>query len=222
LNDIRSDKGQQAVLASMADAVQKTNDPTLFEKYAQRTAARLGVSGLAAITRFKAALSKRASRSEPEAADERSAAPTEPRPNTQEFWLLKILLQHDEKLDWARKHLHLDWIQHSGARQILGRRLAFDDSGHPIQPATLLGEFESDSLRSLITEALAEERNIPNLDQQLADLTTRLRNQSIDREIATLSQSLGQPNLTPEETAQILHELTALRAAKRTPLSAAA
>jgi hypothetical protein len=132
------------------------------------------------------------------------------------------LLQHDELLDWARKHLHLDWIQHNATRQILERRLALDESGQPIQPARLLGEFENDSQRSLITESLAEERNIPNLDQQLADLTTRLRNQSIDREIATLNQSLGQPNLTSEETAQILHELTAHRAAKRTSLSAAA
>jgi DNA primase len=222
LNDIRSDKGQQAVLSAMAEAVQKTNDATLFEKYAQRTAARLGVSGLAAVSKFKAATSKsiRRAESNPEA---QAAEPSpEPPPNTQEFWLLKILLQHDELLHWARKHLHLDWIQHSGARQILERRFAFDHSGQPIQPATLIGEFENDSLRSLITEALAEERNIPNLDQQLTDLTSRLRNQSIDREIATLNQSLGQPNLTSEETAQILHELTAQRAAKRTPLSAAA
>ncbi len=222
LNDIRTDKGQQAVLTAMAEAVQKTNDATLFEKYAQRTAARVGVSGLAAISKFKSAASKPFNRTEPPP-DEPAAEPSPiPRPNTQEFWLLKILLQHDELLPWARQHLHVDWIQHDGARQILGRRLGIDDAGQPIQPATILGEFEDNSLRSLITEALAEERNIPNLDQQLADLTTRLRNQSIDREIATLNQSLGQPNLTSEETAQILHEITALRAAKRTPLSTAA
>jgi DNA primase len=222
VNDIRTDKGQQAVLTSMAEAVQKTNDPTLFEKYAQRTAARVGVSGLAAISRFKTAASKPVSRAEANGHEQTAEALAEPRPNMQEFWLLKILLQHDELLEWARKHLYLDWIQHNGARQILGRRLAVDDSGDPMQPARLLGEFENDSFRSLITEALAEERSIPNLDQQLADLTTRLRNQSIDREIATLNQSLGQPNLTAEETAQILHELTAHRAAKRTPLAAAA
>jgi DNA primase len=218
LHDIRSDKGQQAVLSAMSGAVQKTNDPTLFEKYAQRTAARLGVGGLAARDRFRAATGKPASRAGPASEPPTDEAPAEPRPNTQEFWLLKILLQNDELLDWSRQHLHLDWIQHSGARKILERRLSVTEDGQAMQPAAILNEFESPHLRVLTTEALAEERTIPNLEQQLTDLTIRLRNQSIDREVATLNQSLGQPNLSPEETAQILHELTTLRATRRAPL----
>lgn len=217
INDIRTDKGQHAVLSAMAEAVQKTNDPALFEKYAQRTAARLGVSGLAARERFRTAAAKPAGR---EAEEEAPVAPeeTEPRPNTQEFWLLKILLQHDELLDWSRQHLHLVWLQHNGVRRILEVRLSVGEDGQPMQPAAMLMEFESSSLAGLITEALAEERVIPNLEQQLSDLALRLRNQSIDREMAALNQALGQPNLTPEETAQILQEQMALRSAKKAPI----
>jgi uncharacterized coiled-coil DUF342 family protein len=85
----------------------------------------------------------------------------------------------------------------------------------------MLSEFEAPHLHSLITEALAEHRTIPNLEQQIVQLTNRLRDQSIDREIAHLQLALGQPDLTPEHMQQIVHELNGLRKAKRTPLTGA-
>src|SRR4029078_4678381 len=66
LHDINSDKGQQAVLAGMAEAVLKTNDAALFERYAQKTAARVGVGRLAATPAFRAAFEKTRARSAPE------------------------------------------------------------------------------------------------------------------------------------------------------------
>jgi hypothetical protein len=66
---------------------------------------------------------------------------------------------------------------------------------------------------------LAEERPIPQPDKQLIELATRLRNVSLDRELAMLSQTLAQPNLDPEETNAVLREVNALRAAKRGPLT---
>src|SRR5688572_28930072 len=165
VNDIRTDKGQQLVLAAMSEAVQKTNDPALIEKYAQRTAVRLGLSALTVRQKIRAVRPKAIS----PAADERvdSEQPPEPRPNTQEFWLLKILLQHDELLDWARRYLHLEWLPHSGVRTILEKRLSLREDGQPVQPASMLDTLESPTLKSLVTEALVEERSIPNLDQQL-------------------------------------------------------
>jgi DNA primase len=234
VHDVNSDKGQQAVLAGMAEAVLKTNDAALFERYAQKTAARVGVGRLAATPAFRAAFEKTRARSAPEpSADPQEIS--EPRPNNQEFWLLKLLLQHDELLDWSRRYLHLDWIQHTAVRGILEKRLTLDPEGHPLQPASILAELENSAHRALVTEALAEQRAIPNLDHeiqgggqagttnrpQLALVVTRLRNQSIDREIAALNHALGQPDISPEHNAQICHELAELRSAKRTPLSAA-
>lgn len=216
INDIRSDKGQQAVLGGMSEAVLKTNDPALFDKYAQRTAARLGLNSLSALPKFKAAGAK--ARTRPETAE----APAEDgswRPNSQEFWLLKIILIHDELIDWARQHLHPEWIHNEVVRLIVEERLKSDASGAPVQPAALFNQLESAKAQSLLTEALAEERTIPKPEQQLVDLTTTLRNVSIDRELAAIKQALGQPNLAPEEAEQLLREQSALRAAKRDQLA---
>ena len=220
LNDIRTDKGQQAVLASMAEAAQKTNDPALVDRYAQKTAARLGINALSALQKFKSAAARQASRPAPE--------PDQPpedlswRPNNQEFWLLRILLLHDETLDWTRAHLHPDWIVNPLVREIVEDRLKTDADGQPVQPAAILYRISAPNAQALITEALAEQRPIPRPDEQLVEIATRLRNQSIDREVAVLNQTLGHPDMTPEETNSVLQELSALRAAKRGPLVALA
>lgn len=217
VNDIRTDKGQQAVLAGMAEAVQKTGDPTLVDRYAQKTAARLGINALSALQRFKNATQKPAPRQDfatPESAPMNNSW----RPNTQEFWLLKILLVHDDLLDWARAHLHPEWIQNSLVREIVEHRLAVED-GAPVQPASILHRINSDQSRSLITEALAEDREIPRPNEQLIEIATRLRNTSLDRELAALNQALGQPDLSPEHTNAVLAELNAVRAAKRGALT---
>jgi DNA primase len=216
-NEIRTDKGQQAVLAAMAEALQKTGDASLVDRYAQKTAARLGINALSALQRFKAAGTKPLAR--PERAPE-DAVPIDSswRPNQQEFWLLRILLMHDETLDWTRAHLHPEWIQNGTVREIVEHRLMVED-GQPVQPASILHRINSDQARSLVTEALAEERPIPQPDKQLLELAMRLRNLSLDRELAMLSQTLGQPNLPPEETNAVLREVDALRAAKRGPLT---
>jgi DNA primase len=219
LNDIRMDKGQQAVTAAMAEAVKKTNDPTLVDRYAQKTAARLGVSAISAVKRFaETSVKARPRNDEPDsipAGEEDQSW----RPNAQEFWLLKILLQHDETLDWTRSFLHPDWIQNPIARSIVEHRLQFDEGGHPLQPAAILRLLQSPQAESLLTEALAEERSIPKPEQQLMELATRLRNQAIDYEIATLSQTLGHPDLPPEDSTHLLQEIAALRTAKRSPLA---
>jgi DNA primase len=216
-NDTRTDKGQQAVLAGMADAVQKTGDPALVDRYAQKTAARLGINALSALQRFKNATAKAAYR--PETNADRSIPDDNSwRPNTQEFWLLKILLNHDETLEWTRAHLHPEWIQNPLVREIVEHRLSLSD-GQPVQPATILHRINSDQARSLVTEALAEEREIPRPDQQLIEIATRLRNTNLDRELAALNQTLGQPDLSPEHTNAVIMEVNALRAAKRGALT---
>jgi hypothetical protein len=169
------------------------------------------------LQKFKGASAKAVSRAEP--AEEQIEEDSSWRPNTQEFWLLKILLQHDETLDWTRAHLHPDWIVNPVVRTILEHRLSVDADGQAVQPAAILHRVESAQAQSLITEALGEDRSIPNPPQQLIEIATRLRNQSIDREVAALNQTLGQPDLPPQEANAVLRELGALRAAKRVPLA---
>jgi DNA primase len=218
INDIRSDKGQKAVLIAMAEAVQKTNDPTLFDKYAQRTAARLGVNALNALQVFKNSKSRPSSPRRDDFEGE-EAPDLSWRPNAQEFWLLKILLQDDETLNWTRAHLDEGWIQNSHVREIVSRRLACSENGECTQPAAILSELESPQARSLITEALAEERNIPKPEQQLIEITTRLRNQFIDKKLAGLMQQISVPGIPDSESIRLLTEQKQLQQLKRSPLS---
>jgi DNA primase len=217
LNDVRTDKGQQSVLTAMAEAVQKTGDPTLVDRYAQKTAARLGINALSALQRFKIAGGKPTSRPESNEDPGEPADPL-PRPTTQEFWLLKILLSHDEILDWTRAHLHPEWLQNPVVREIVEHRLAIED-GQAVQPAAILHRINSDHARSLVTETLAEERPIPNPQQQLIDLVTRFRNESLDVEIAELTRSINSPETPATDQVSLIRERESLKSSKRAPLT---
>src|SRR5258706_5239756 len=70
-NDLTTDKGRLAVLHDMAAAVHKTGNVVLVDKYAQKTALRLGVSPEAVRAEFKKAA--RVKPSQPVAADEPEA-----------------------------------------------------------------------------------------------------------------------------------------------------
>ena len=135
-NDLATDKGRLAVLESMAESVHKTGNVVLVDKYAQKTALRLGVAPEAVRTEFKKlSRSKRATlpaevaaneASESDAqADARVDAETsaETRPGTTEYWLLKLLLLHDETMEWVCAHLDPHWVQHSRVREIVILRL---------------------------------------------------------------------------------------------------
>jgi hypothetical protein len=69
-----------------------------------------------------------------------------------------------------------------------------------------------------VTEAATQERPLPNPAQQLADLALRLRNQSIDRELAALMQRANQPETGEAERLELLHHQQDLRVRKRQPL----
>ena len=217
-NQVTTDKGRLAILRDMAEAVHKTGNGVLIDKYAQKTALRLGVSPDAVRVEFKKA--SRIKPSASDAAEETSEAPTESqRPSPQEFWLLKLLFTHEELAASVAEHLNPAWIQHLPARQIVSKRL----DAHRTKSWTGLGSFlsgcESSEMQNLITEAAAEDRPVPNPEQQLADVALRLRNQFIDRELAAMSQRANQPATSETERLEILHRQQELRQLKRQPLT---
>jgi hypothetical protein len=77
-------------------------------------------------------------------------------------------------------------------------------------------------VRSLITEAAAEERALPNPDKQLADVILKLRNQFLDRQIVAVTQKAGLPEIPDDEKLELLHERNKLREIKKSPLVAGA
>ncbi|MGN6385978.1 MAG: DNA primase [Verrucomicrobiota bacterium] len=219
LNNIATDRGQKQVISSMAEAVQKANDPALLDKYAQKTAARLGLSALNAARLFKSAQKVQSYAPEPFVPD---AIPDDGswRPNTHEYWFLKILLLEDERLELARAHLNPDWIQNQCVREVLEYRLRLNGVEQPLEPAAILDFLrEAPRSRTLVTEALAEDRAIPNTEQQLLDLLTTLRNGYIDREIARVDQRMASPGIEAEESIQLLRHRTDLKNLKRSAIA---
>jgi DNA primase len=216
-NKVTTDKGRSAVLRAMAEAVHKTGNSVLIDKYAQKTALRLGVTPDAVRAEFK-----KLSRTKPpspemaEAPVEETATPQ--RPSPPEFWLLKLLLLDDDLAAWAATHLDPVWVQHPTARDIVARRLAAHANQTWTSLAAFLDECETPEMRSLITEATTEPRPIPNPAQQLADVALRLRNQAIDRQSAALMQRAHQPEATEADRHALLQQQQDLRQLKRQPI----
>jgi DNA primase len=220
LHDASSDKGRNAILRGMAEAVHKTGNAVLIDTYAQKTALRLGVSPEAVRVEFSKVRSAEPGMrsSEDEQATSGEPEPETPRPSAQEFWLLKLLLLHDELAAWAALHLDVNWISHPVARQIVAQRLAAQTNESWKTLAAFLDGCETAEMRSLVTEAVAEDRKIPNPDQQIADVTLKLRNQFLDRQIAALTQKVSLPGISDAERAELLREQQKLREQKRAPL----
>jgi DNA primase len=218
-NEVTTDKGRLAVLEAMSEAVHKTGNSVLVDKYAQKTALRLGVAPDAVRADFK-----RLAHSQPAAAPEETdesfedATPAQP-PGPQEYWLIKLLLANDELVPWAAAHLRPEWVQHPLARSIVEQRI----EAHTRQIWTSLGAFVAElatpEMRNLVTEAVTEARPIPNPAQQLSDVALRLRNQTLDREIASLMLQANQPEATDEQRLGLIRRQGQIRAAKRLPIA---
>jgi DNA primase len=220
-NDASNDKGRLAVLRAMAEAVHKTGNVVLEDTYAQKTALRLGVSPEAVRAEFRKVESPKFKEGTPGPDD--AVLNIEPgtlsRPPVQEFWLLRLLLLHDNLIAWAALHLDTNWIAHPLARRIIEQRLAANLNQNWTSLAAFLDECESQEMRNLVTEAVAEDRTIPNPEQQLADVVLKLRNQFLDRQIAQLTQKASQPEASDAERAALLREQQRLRAQKQSRLS---
>jgi DNA primase len=217
-NEITTDKGRNNILRDMAEAVRKTGSAVTMDRYAQKTALRLGVSPEAVRAEFKKNRPAKPVAAENE--DEFISAQTEmQRPSPHEFHLLKLVLLHDDLAAWAALHLDANWILHPIARKIVSQRLTAQGNDAWKNLAAFLDGCNSDEMRNLVTEAVADGRKIPNPELQLADVTLKLRNQFLDRQIAALTQKASQPEISESEKLELLHEQQRLRQQKRSPLA---
>ncbi len=218
-NEITTDKGRTAVLRAMAEAVHKSGDAVTVDKYAQKTALRLGVAAEATRSEFKKLF--RATRvPTPDSESEEIVVVESPRPSPQEFWLLKLLLLNDEHAGWVAAHLRPQWLPHELVRHIISRRFAAHTADEWRGVAGFLDEFsDAPAGASLITEALSEARAVPHAEQQLRDLVLRLRNQFLDRQLAGLTQQISLPETDADQRLALMQQQQALREAKRQPLA---
>jgi DNA primase len=220
INDVTSDKGRLVVLRDMAEAVHKTGNVVLVDKYAQKTALRLGVSPDSVRDEFKhlsrAGAKPYAAPAEAPEEPVEAKAPIQP-PSNHEYRLMKLLLMHEDLLGWAEAQLDPNWIQHPIVRQIVSQRLAVHANQSWTGLAGFLAECETPEMQNLITEAATEE-TLPNPAQDFAGVALRLRNQFIDRQMAALMQRRNQPELSASELSDLSRQQLELVSAKRSPL----
>jgi DNA primase len=224
-NDAATDKGRLAILRSMAEALHKTGNSVLLDTHAQKTALRLGVAVDAVRKEFsKAKPQTTIVRADGEPDDSIFAGEAEAevpsRPSNLELHLLKLVLVHEELVPWLAAHLDLNWLTHPLARQIVDARLATCEHETWHSLTEFLDSCESPEQRSLITEAVADDRKMPNPDIQLADVTLKLRNQFIDQRLGALMQKINQPETAHAEKIEFLHQQQRLKQQKRSPLTA--
>lgn len=243
-NDATSDRGQTAVIAAMAAALLKTENEALLDRYAQKTSMSLAAAGGVAPSpdAVRAEFRKHARKPVATPFPRRPAAPATtaapqaepggmspvptkaPRavgpPPPTEFWLLKLTFLEDDFAGWLALHLDLQWLRHPQVKELMTRRLELHRTSAWHSPAAFLGEIEEDALRSLAAEAMSDTRAIPNPEQQLGDLVTRLRNAWLDERIAQTSLRSALPQLAEADRNALLQELLQLRRAKREPLTA--
>ena len=230
-NDLGTDLGRSTVVRSMREAVRKTGDNVVVDRYAQQTALRLGVSPDAMRAEFAKTRPERAPRPS-RWEEEESFAPTdadtgesfdaaEPemeRPSVKEFWLLKLLLIDEEAPTEYAPYVNLQWIVHPQVREIVDRILKSHGADAWRGAAALLSEIEDSRAQALASEAMAEQRKIPDPKAQIADILLTLRNQYIDRELASLNHLACQPDTPDEKQEEILRLQQDWKKMKRDPL----
>lgn len=216
-NDVKGDKGRLAVLRSMAEAVHKTGNQVLVDKYAQKTALRLGVAPESVRAEF-IKLARLKTQPPLSAEAETGPLPESEAPTTNENWLLRLLFGQEDLVSWAVEFLDPHWVRNPVVSMLIARRLSAHRNGSWTTLAAFLEQVDGVGGQGLVTEAAAQDRRVPNAAQQLADLTLRLRNQSIDRELALLIQEASLPETNEARRLELLHRQQELRRAKRQPL----
>jgi DNA primase len=219
LHDAASDRGRRAIVHAMAEAVHKAGSDVVRDTYAQKTALRLGVAADAVRADFKKG--SRAPRVEDDAPEESIPAPV--RPPARECWLLRVLLEKDEHIEWIAAHLDAAWLTNSLVRDIIRRRLELADAWPGV--AAWLSQLEKAEWKTLITELLADPRPIPDAEGVLKGSPSRegmvkiLRDEFIRQRLTSISQRLGVVDLPESAQQELIAEKQLLLRLKNSPLA---
>jgi DNA primase len=209
-----SDRGRLAIAHVMAESLAKTGSAVLIDTHAQKVAARLGISSDAVrreFNRIRPGLG-------PAEVELETPVDDVPQPGAVELWLLRLLLSHLDLVPWAAAHLQTAWIQHPQVRRIVEGlyRVVEEDQWSGV--ADFVNGFGDGSLQGLITQCAAADQPIRNPAQQLPDIAVKLRNASLEVELAELQRRVGSPDLSEERRIEILQRQQAIRLLRRQSL----
>ncbi|MDW7979574.1 MAG: DNA primase, partial [Verrucomicrobiales bacterium] len=186
INDIATDKGRTAVAEAMGELVAKTFNPVLGDTVARKTAARLGLAPDAVAALFKRLAARQPSSPHAHTGDAPAPAAQRESPSQLERWLLRLLFLSDENARWLAEHLDIEWVAHPSVRNIVARRLQAVTSEAWAGVAAFLADCTDEFERELVTEAATIDREVPDPQRQLEDVTRALRNQFIEQQLVLL------------------------------------
>ena len=134
-NDIATDKGRLAVLREMAEAVHKSGNTVLVDKYAQKTALRLGVSPDAVRREFvKITLSSKPVFQPAESTPDEEHSPQEDSNasraslDKEEFQFLKLMMENDNFIAWLANTFQPEWLANPAVQEIFNCRVRLHQS----------------------------------------------------------------------------------------------
>lgn len=216
-NDPSTDRGRIAVVKTISAALNHARNQVLTDTYVRKTALRLGVSPEAVQTEMRKARPPARPRAD---AEDDAGLPAEDatsvgRPDPLELWLLRLLLRHEGQLDWFLHHLDPQWLDHPLTRELVEARFSLQ---HELSPA-LISQLPHEAARSLASELLTEDQQLPDAARQAEHIVTRLRNRHLDRTVARLMVDIGRVENGDAEQVRLLREVEALRRLKRAPLA---
>ena len=220
IHDADSDRGRVNIVQAMREAVQKTDNPVLIDTYAQKLSPRLGVAVDAVRAEFAKRKQKFQRVSSVQEEKQVSVLEEKPmaKPNSVDFWLLKLALTGESPTDWLESRLDLQWVTHDGIREILHQKFALFSENNRATFPDLLGVLPSEPHKKLATEAVADGRTIPNPARQLNDIVLRLRNQFIDSRLSEIQRELVSSAADESRWPELITERDELKKLMRDPL----
>jgi DNA primase len=219
-----TDRGRGAIVQGMAEALHKTGSEVLRDTYAQKTALRLGVAAEAVRQEFKKGARAPALEADESTETTESTESAAPRPTQHEWWLLRVLLENDDQVEWVAAHLDEAWLPSPEAREIVSQRLRLGQQWPGA--AAWLGQSETSRWQSLVSEILADSRPIPDAAALVQGSPTRdgivkiLRDKDLERRLAELNRRLAASDAPEAASAGLLEEMQRLRQLKKQPLAA--
>jgi DNA primase len=224
LHDPATDRGRRSIVQGMAEALHKTGSEVLRDTYAQKTALRLGVAAEAMRLEFRKSTRTKMVATEDSADAEEPTEEAAARPTQHEWWLLRVLLESEDHVEWVAAHLDVTWLPSAQAREIVSHRLRLGEGWAGV--AAWLSQPENSRWQSLITEILADSRPVKEAAMLLQGSSTRdgivkiLRDKDIERRLAELNRRLSAPETPEAASDELLMEMQRLRHLKKQPLTA--
>jgi DNA primase len=227
-NDLAADKGQKIILREMAEAVRKTGSAVLIDKYAQKTALRLGVSPEAVRAEFKKIPLGRPVNVVEESLSESAEIAEAQELSRDEFGILQILFRTDEFVAWMSDHFDLNWIKNEAVRKIVNARISEHRGNLWHGLPQFLESLHDENLKTLVTKAVSlnymvstdhrRGRTFPNPFEDLQGFAKRVRKSYMDSEVRKLETLRSTLESGSAEQIEIIHRLQNLNNLLKKPL----